>query len=138
MNKLKLILLIIFCFALLLGGCGPKNNAVPQTPPQAADHKMDDPNPIVQQMNQSIDDIEAKSKSGQMAQAKQSADKLVSLNDKLSPHFADTVFKDNLHHAVTALRDELYKSTPNQAVVSNQIQSIKGMLKDAPGKFMKH
>ncbi len=122
--------------ALLMTGCAQKQPpAQPQQPQQQA-RTMEDPAPIINQMNQALDDIDAKSKANKLADAKPSADNLVSLNDRLASHFSDTAFRDNLHHAILALKDEINKPNASPTVVSNQVQTIRGMLKDAPGKMM--
>lgn len=97
---------------------------------------MGDPVPIMNQMNQTLDDIDAKSKANKLADAKSSANNLVSLNDQLAPHFSDTAFRDKLHHGILALKDEINKPNANQTAVNNQVQTIRGMLKDTPGKMM--
>lgn len=133
----KMIAIIMVISALLLGGCAQKQPpAQPQQPQQQQAHTMEDPTPIINQMNQVLDDIDAKSKANKLANAKPSANNLVSLNDKLAPNFSDTAFRDNLHHAILALKDEINKPNANQTAVNNQVQSIRGMLKDAPGKMM--
>lgn len=127
----KTIAIIMAMSALLLGGCGQK-----QQPQQQQAHTMEDPVPIINQMNQTLDDIDAKSKANKLTDAKQSASNLVSLNDQLASHFSDTAFRDKLHHAILALKDEINKPNANQIAVNNQVQTIRAMLKDTPGKMM--
>lgn len=118
---------------LLMTGCAQKQ---PPAQPQQQAHTMGDPAPIMNQMNQTLDDIDAKSKANKLADAKPSVNNLVSLNDQLAPHFSDTAFRDKLHHAILALKDEINKPNANQTAVNNQVQTIRGMLKDTPGKMM--
>lgn len=135
-SKAILVVLIISLFTL---GCGGKQSTPQQQAGQQAPaHTMEDPAPLLSQMNQTLDNVESGVKNNQMAQAKVQANNLVALIERLSPHFADSAFKDKLHHEILALRDELNKPSPNQAIVTAQIQSIRGMLKEAPTKFMTH
>ena len=136
----KFVLLIILACALglLLLGCGgSKQQQQPQQPQQQA-HTMEDPAPILSQMNQTLNDVESKVKANQIGQAQQSANTLVGLNDRLSQHFSDTAFRDNLHHSILGLKDELSKANPNQNTVNSQIQSIRNLLGTAPSKLMRH
>jgi len=123
--------------ALLLGGCAQKQPpAQPQQPQQQQAHTMQNPAPIISQMNQALNDVDAKLKANKLTDAKPSVNNLMSLNDQLASHFSDTAFRDKLHHAILALKDEINKPNTNQTTVNNQVQTIRGMLNDAPQKMM--
>ncbi|HWR42802.1 hypothetical protein [Sporomusa sp.] len=127
--------------ALIFTGCAAPKSQPPANPPaqqqQAGQQAtMEDPKPIIAQMNQAVDDIAAKSQANQLPQAKQSAGNLVVLNDRLVSHFSDTAFRDRLRQAVMTLHDEVSKPTPDKATVDSQVQTVRGLLKEAPGKIM--
>ena len=119
-------------------GCSPKVKAppTPQTQSQSQSHTLPNTNLTITQMNKAVDEVEAKSKANQLSQAKGPADDLFYLNDQLSTHLSDANFRDNLRKTVAALKEELEKATPNQAIINSQIQSLRNMLKDAPGKVI--
>ena len=140
----KPFLAICLASLLLVTGC----SGTPATPPaqqqdggQQAQHNMvnmEDPNPIMAQMNQALDDIAAKSNANKLTEARPSAGNLATLNNRLSSHFSDTGFKDRLSQAITALNNEVNKPSPDKAAVDKQVETIRGLLKEAPSKMMAH
>lgn len=142
----KPILAVCLASLLLIAGCGQKSQP-PETPPaqqgggQQAQHNManmEDPKPIMTQMNQAVDDVAAKSQANKLTEARPSAGNLVTLNNRLSTHFSDTAFRDQLSQAVTVLNSEVNKPTPNKAAVDKQVETISSLLKDAQNKMMTH
>lgn len=102
--------------------------ATPAPPGQQQEHTMENPEPIISQMQSAVDTIAAKAKIKEMGEAKAVAATLVSRNEQLMPHIADTAFRDKLHHAVLALKDELNKANPAQASIDNHVQNLRDML----------
>lgn len=138
MHKWLISLVVVFFVAGISGCMGQKPAPAPAPPPAPSNMTtMEDPAPLISQMNQAVDDIIAKAKANQVPQAKQSSNNLISLNTRLAPSFADTAFRDNLHHAVQTLSDEVNKPTPNPTEVEKAAQSVKGLLQQAPNKVMK-
>ncbi|SMC44083.1 hypothetical protein [Sporomusa malonica] len=136
---------------LVIAGCSGQKSQTPATPPaqqqgggQQAQHNManmanmEDPNPIMAQMNQALDDVTAKSQANKLTEARPSASNLVTLNNRLSSHFSDTGFRDRLSQAITALNSEVNKPTPDKAAVEKQVENIRRLMTEAPNKIMAH
>lgn len=142
------LLIVISLAGLLLAGCGGQKSQLPASPPaqqqssgQQMQHNManmEDPNPIIAQMNQAIDDVAAKSQANKLTEARTSAGNLVTLNKRLVPHFTDKGFSERLTQSITALNTEINKPTPDKTTVDSQVQTIKGLLKDTPNNLMPH
>ncbi|HMM21520.1 MAG TPA: hypothetical protein PKA10_12440 [Selenomonadales bacterium] len=134
----RLIALLVIVMVVVIAGCAGQQKPAPNPAPGPANMKaMEDPVPLINQMNQAADDVAAKAKANQLPQARQSSSNLISLNDRLAPNFSDTAFRDNLHHAIQSLNDEVNKPTPNPAEVDKGVQTVKGLLQQAPNKVMK-
>lgn len=141
---------LVACLAslLVIAGCSGQKSQTPATPPaqqqgggQQAQHNManmEDPNPIMAQMNQAIDDVAAKSQANKLTEARASAGNLVTLNNRLSSHFSDTGFRDRLTQAITALNSEVNKPSPDKATVDKHVETVRGLIKDVPSKLMPH
>ncbi len=131
---------ILHLFSVILTvttiGCADRPQSPPTPPPPPSQsYTLPNTNLTINQMNKALDDIDAKSKANQLNQAKGAAGDLFNLYDQLSTHIDDASFRDNLRQNITVLKEELEKSTPNQTTVNNQVNLIRGMLKDAPGKI---
>ena len=147
MNKcVALSMVLLVAASVMINGCGKKEQPQAQQPQQTQqqhqqqhqqmNHTMEDPVPVINQMNQTISDVDTKAKANQWTQAKLSAGNLASLNQRLYPHFSDTAFRDKLQRSIAALHEEVSKATPDQSAVTSQIQNIQTMLKEAPNKMM--
>ncbi|SDD67195.1 hypothetical protein [Sporomusa acidovorans] len=144
----KLFIAVCVVSLLLIAGCSGQKSQTPPAPPaqqqgggQQAQHNManmEDPNPIMAQMNQALDDVAAKSQANKLTEARPSAGNLVTLNNRLSSHFSDTGFRDRLSQAITALNSEVNKPSPDKAAVDKQVETIRGLIKEAPSKMMPH
>ncbi|HWR43466.1 hypothetical protein [Sporomusa sp.] len=141
---------LVACLAslIVINGCSGQKNPPPATPPvqqqgggQQAQHNManmEDPNPIIAQMNQALDDVAAKSQANKLTEARPSASNLVTLNNRLSAHFSDAGFRDRLSQAIMALNNEVNKPSPDKTAVDKQVETVRGLIKEAPAKTMAH
>ncbi|SDD72215.1 hypothetical protein SAMN04488499_1003162 [Sporomusa acidovorans] len=131
---------------MLIAGCGQKSQP-PATPPaqqgggQQAQHNManmEDPKPIIAQMNQAVDEVASKSQTNKLTEARTSTGNLVTLNNRLSPHISDTAFRDQLSQTITALNTEVNKPTPDKATVDKQVENVRKLMAEVPNKIMAH
>lgn len=134
MAKYLRFIILTLAAGLLFAGCAKQPPPAPPPPDQV--HQMENPNALIDQMSLALTDIDAKVKANKLADAKNSAENLVKLDEQLAPHFTDTTFRDNLHHNVLGLRLELNKPTPSRDSLANFIQTSQEALKTAPGKIM--
>lgn len=147
----KVFLVACLASLMVITGCSGQKNPPPATPPaqqqggeQQAQHNMvnmanmEDPNPIMTQMNQALDEVATKSQANKLTEARPSAGNLVTLNNRLSAHFSDTGFRDRLSQAITALNSEVNKPSPDKAAVDRQVETVRGLIKEAPNKIMAH
>lgn len=133
----------ILCIFLLVACGGQKSQQQENAPAQHSNeqHKMEnmeDPKPIITQINQAISDTEAKVQSGKFADARLFTGNIVTLTNQLSTHITDNDFRDRLKQAATTLNNEVNKTEPNKEVVNNQLEILKKMMNEVPNKLMAH
>lgn len=140
----KAVFSFLLIIAVLFSGCGGQKNQAPASPPaqqsqsQHNMQNMEDPNPILAQLNQAIDDVAAKSQANKLIDARASTANIVSITNRLGAHLTDNAFQDQLKQTATALNTEVNKPTPNKVEVDKQLGTLRNQVKEMPNKMMAH